>query len=73
MSTKIGSAWEGVTENGKSYISIKLSEEITSGLLKPVFNEETSLILWFNDPSDNDKAPQYSLNLSKYVPKEKVE
>ena len=65
MSTKIGGAWENVSEKtGKTFISIAINEELLPLTLK----NDDSLTLFVNEVNENtsDKAPQYSVCLSKY-------
>lgn len=67
MSTKIGGAWENVSENtGKTYISAKINDE----LLPITINKGVYLNLYLNEVTEetSEKAPQYSVVLS--VPKE---
>lgn len=66
MSTKIGSAWENVSEKtGNTFISLKINEE----LLPLTLRQDDNLVLFINEITEDtsEKAPQYSVCLSKYT------
>lgn len=70
MSTKIGGAWENTAEKtGEVFLSLKINEELLPLTLK----KDDSIALFINEVTEktNEKAPQYNVVLSKYVPKEK--
>lgn len=70
MSTKVGGAWENVSEKtGKTFISLKFNEELLPLTLKA----DDSLTLFVNEVTEetHEKAPHFSILLSKYEPKEK--
>ena len=64
--TIIGAAWQKFTENGKTYISIKVDDEILPLTLK----ENKTLTLWEIPESErngNEKMPHYRLKISNLV------
>lgn len=66
--TTIGAAWIKFTENGKTYISIKVDDE----LLPFALRENKMLTLWEipeEERNGNDKMPHYRLKISNQVQK----
>lgn len=67
--TTIGAAWIKFTENGKTYISIKVDDE----LLPFALRENKLLTLWEipeEERKGNDKMPHYRLKISNSVQKQ---
>ena len=67
--TTIGAAWIKFTENGKTYISIKVDDE----LLPFALRENKILTLWEipeEERNGNDKMPHYRLKISNTVQKQ---
>ena len=67
--TTIGAAWIKFTKNGKTYISIKVDDE----LLPFALRENKILTLWEipeEERNGNDKMPHYRLKISNPVQKQ---
>ena len=65
--TRIGSAWQKVTQTGKGFIPLSFDEEI----LPLTIEKGKNYVLWEipQDKKTSDKSPDYTIDV--FIPEEK--